>query len=215
MDKVILSTQDIEWLLEWRDEHKDEVRMMPAPLKAVEIICKETGWLIKGFRDGLDLKLHINHGGKSLGSSKYKIGASGMLTTIASKDKMQLEPSDKQSVLTVYCSLMALMAFGNIVKDNEPISKIERVGVPHKAQKSTTKRKKKPTTTYILRKTKTGLQAISRGSHASPGFEFTVRGHYRHYKSGKVVWVSEFTKGNGQKKDKTYKIGGKTNEFQR
>ena len=59
MDKVVLSSQDIEWLLEWRDQHTEEVRMMPSPLKAVEIICKDTGWLIKGFRDGFDLKLHI------------------------------------------------------------------------------------------------------------------------------------------------------------
>lgn len=209
MDKVVLSSQDIEWLLEWRDEHKDEVRMMPAPLKAVEIICKDTGWLIKGFRDGLDLKLHINHGGKSLGSSKFKIGASGSLTTLPSKDRMQLEQTDKQSVLTVYCSLMALMTFGNMGADQEPHETQQKSGQPHKAQKSTAKRKKKPSTTYILRKTSKGLQAISRGSHASPGFEFTVRGHYRHYKSGKVVWVSEFTKGNGKKKDKTYKIGEK------
>lgn len=209
MDKVILSSQDIEWLLEWRDEHRDEVRMMPAPLKAVEIICKDTGWHIKGFRDGLDLKLHINHGGKPLGSSKFKIGASGMLLPIASKDRMQLEPSDKQSVLTVYCSLMALMTFGNIGVAQELPDTKQRTGHQNKAQKGTAKRKKKPTTTYILRKTPKGLQAISRGSHASPGFEFTVRGHYRHYKSGKVVWVSEFTKGNGKKKDKTYKMGVK------
>lgn len=210
MDKVILSSQDIEWLLEWRDSHKEEVRMMPAPLKAVEIICKDTGWHIKGFRDGLDLKLHINHGGKPLGSSKFKIGASGSLITLPSKDRMQLEPSDKQSVLTVYCSLMALMTYGNMGQINDTVSKTERVGVPHKAYKGTAKSKKKPTTTYILRKTSKGLQAISQGSHASPGFEFTVRGHYRHYKSGKVVWVSEFTKGNGKRKDKTYKMGGKS-----
>ncbi len=207
MDKVVLSSQDIEWLLEWRDEHKDEVRMMPAPLKAVEIICKDTGWLIKGFRDGLDLKLHINHGGKSLGSSKFKIGASGSLTTMPSKDRMQLEQTDKQSVLTVYCSLMALMTFGNMGADQEHPETRKRSGQPHKAHKGTEKSKNKPSTTYILRKTPKGLQAVSQGSHASPGFEFTVRGHYRHYKSGKVVWVSEFTKGNGKKKDKTYKIG--------
>ena len=213
MDKVILSTQDIEWLLEWRDEHIGEVRTMPAPLKAVEIFCKETGWIIKGFRNGYDLKLHINYTGKSLGSSKFKIGASGMLTTIASKDRMQIEPNDKQSVLTVYCSLMALMTYGNMGQVNETVSISERVPTHHKAHSGNAKRNTKPTTTYILRKTSNGLRAISQGSHASPGCEFTVRGHYRHYKSGKVVWVSEFTKGSGKKKDKTYKLREKKDEF--
>lgn len=207
MDKVVLSTQDIEWLLEWRDAHKDAVRMMPSPLKAVEIICKDTGWHIKGFRGDNELKLHINHGGQPLGASKFKIGASGSLLTIPSKDRMQLEASDKQSVLTVYCSLMALMTFGNMGAVREPPVTKQREIHPHKVQKGIAKRTKKPATTYILRKTTNGLQAISQGSHASPGFAFNVRGHYRHYKSGKVVWVSEFTKGNGKTKDKTYKMG--------
>ena len=132
-----------------------------------------------------------------------------MLTTIASKDRMKLEPSDKQSVLTVYCSLMALMTFGNMGACRENPETTPKEIKPHKAQKSTAKSKKKPNTTYILRKTPNGLQAISQGSHASPSFEFTVRGHYRHYKSGKVIWVSEHTKGNGKKKEKTYKMGGK------
>lgn len=40
-----------------------------------------------------------------------------------------------------------------------------------------------------------------------PGGIFTVRGHYRHYKSGKVVWVSEYKKGTGKMRRKTYKVG--------
>ncbi len=39
---------------------------------------------------------------------------------------------------------------------------------------------------------------------------WSVRGHYRHYKSGKVVFVKEYTKGkdraNAQPKDKTYTV---------
>ena len=36
-----MMNRDIEALLEWRDQHIAEVRSHPAPLKAVEIICKE------------------------------------------------------------------------------------------------------------------------------------------------------------------------------
>jgi hypothetical protein len=44
--------------------------------------------------------------------------------------------------------------------------------------------------------------------HSSPSYEFEVRGFYRHYKSGKVVWVDGFTKGKGKgpKKNKKYKL---------
>ena len=57
--------------------------------------------------------------------------------------------------------------------------------------------------------TQSTILAAPRGFHASPRGIFTVRGHYRHYKSGKVVWVSEYKKGTGKKKKKTYKMGGK------
>lgn len=60
----------------------------------------------------------------------------------------------------------------------------------------------------LLRSINGALSAVPRGSHASPRGIFTVRGHYRHYKSGKVVWVAEYKKGTGKQKGKTYKIGG-------
>ena len=39
-----------------------------------------------------------------------------------------------------------------------------------------------------------------------PDHEFGVRGHFRHYRSGKVVWISPYTKckGRGERLDRTY-----------
>lgn len=39
-----------------------------------------------------------------------------------------------------------------------------------------------------------------------------VRGHYRHYKNGKVVYIAPFTKGSGRLKQSTYLVKEKTNE---
>ena len=121
MDKVELTVADINALLNWRDEHKELVRSLPAPLKAVEICFKHNGLRIKGIREGDTLQLHLS--------------------------------------------------------------------------------------TYILRQDNGVLVAAPKGSHASPKGTFTVRGHYRHYASGKVVWIAEYKKGTGKKKAKTYKIG--------
>ena len=44
MDKVELSAQDIKDLLKWRDQHQDEVRSHPVPLKAVEIVMPHNGY---------------------------------------------------------------------------------------------------------------------------------------------------------------------------
>lgn len=37
---------------------------------------------------------------------------------------------------------------------------------------------------------------------------FNVRGHYRHYKNGKVVFIKPFKKGTGKSKDTRYIVGG-------
>lgn len=37
---------------------------------------------------------------------------------------------------------------------------------------------------------------------------FAVRGHYRHYKSGKTIFIKPFQKGSGKSKDTKYIVGG-------
>ena len=46
------------------------------------------------------------------------------------------------------------------------------------------------------------------GHHASPQCEFSVRGHWRHYKkSGKTIWVAQHRKGIGKgKRKRVYKL---------
>lgn len=60
-------------------------------------------------------------------------------------------------------------------------------------------------TTYIIG------TAVVKGlpkHHRKPDHEFSVRGHYRHYKSGKVVWIPEHQRcvGKGKERDKIYKV---------
>lgn len=202
MDKVELSVKDIEALLKWRDQHQQEVRSHPAPLKAVEIFMPHNGYRIKGIREDDQLRLYLSQFGTQLGNCRFTLRPDGMWAS--SKNRMQVRRDDLQAVLTVYCSVMALMAYGH--RDVEP----QDVGSGHKSSRprSPTRRKSKRIT-YILRSVNGTLSAVPRGSHASPSGIFTVRGHYRHYKSGKVVWVSEYKKGTGKRKGKTYKVQGR------
>lgn len=48
---------------------------------------------------------------------------------------------------------------------------------------------------------KEGNRGYTKYSH-----EFTVRGHFRNYKSGKRVWIQPFTKGQGEKHPKKYSL---------
>lgn len=45
-----------------------------------------------------------------------------------------------------------------------------------------------------------------RRTYTAPDHAFSVRGHYRHYKSGKVVFVQPYEKNTGKEKDKRNKI---------
>lgn len=201
MDRVELSVEDIEELLKWRDQHQQEVRSNPAPLKAVEIVMPHNGYRIKGIREDDQLRLHLSQFGSQLGNCRFTLRPDGMWSS--TKNRMQVAHDDLQAVLTVYCSVMALMAYGH--RDMEP--RDTGAGQKSSRPKRPTKRKSKRTT-YILRSVNGALSAVPSGSHASPSGIFTVRGHYRHYKSGKVVWVSEYKKGTGKRKGKTYKMGG-------
>lgn len=203
MDKVELSVKDIEALLKWRDQHPQEIKSHPAPLKAVEIVMPHNGYRIKGIREGDQLRLHLSQNGTQLGNCRFVRRPDGMWAS--TRNRMQVGRDDLQAVLTVYCSVMALMAYGR--REVEPQDTTPEPGSKPSPSKRPTKRKSKRTT-YILRSINGALSAVPRGSHASPRGIFTVRGHYRYYKSGKVVWVSEYQKGTGKRKGKTYKLGG-------
>ena len=91
MDKVELSNRDIEELLSWRDQHIAEVRRHPAPLKAVEIVCKESGFTIKGIRKNDDLRLYLGRDGRSLGYTEFRRRIDGMWVSV--KNRMKAPPT--------------------------------------------------------------------------------------------------------------------------
>lgn len=208
MDKIELSVKGIEALLEWRDSHKDEVRIHPAPLKAVEIVIPYSGFRIKGIREGDTLRLHLSRNYEQFGNCTFVRRADGMWVSTKNRLREGVSKADLQSALTVYCTLMALMTCGRLEAVDEPELKAEEKPTTTRKAKNRPTRKPAKRTTYILRLVNGTLLAAPRSSHASPSGIFTVRGHYRHYKSGKVVWISEYRKGTGKKKSKTYKMGG-------
>lgn len=211
MDKVIFKIKDVDALLAWRDNHPDLVRSLPMPLKALEFIFPESGWSFKAIREKEFITFHPALHGKPVGKMKLRVCPGGKLAMVK-RDNI-LKGEDVETIITVYCSTMALMVYGNgsRVVETAPSSVVSQK--PTEARESVSSGKKGKDTrnsvTYILRATRDGVAAIPQGSHASPSKEFSVRGHFRHYKSGKVVWVDEYRKGTDQKKKKSkrYQLG--------
>lgn len=188
MDKVILTKEDVEMLLAWRDSHKDLVRSLPSPIKSVEIVY-DSFINIKAFRKGNTLDMYVSFLGTKL-HTKFEVYA-GRLKYVKG-DKKWLDNEGLFSIVSVYCSLMAYMVYekSEVVESNQ--TTVHQAKGVHKGH-----------TTYILKK-----RYVSNGGghHASPKGIFTVRGHYRQYKDGKRIWIKEYQKGTGDRKFKTYKI---------
>ena len=202
MDKVVLKNDDMNFLFEWRDNNQDFVRTSTCPLKKLKIIAADVGITLTCIRNERQLDVSITQQGKSKGKMTFEILPFGMYRLVKSSTNIYGK-DDVQSVVTVYASLMALLSFGG---DTEKESRQTKSGKKNESFKKPSKTRKTKGITYILKRSGNEAHIVKQGSHKSPQGTFTVRGHFRHYKSGKVVWIEEYSKGSGRKKNKTYKL---------
>lgn len=194
MDKIKLTAEDIDKLFAWRDEHKDLVRLYPTVLEAIEIKIY-SGLSFKAIAEGSKITFHVFYNGRKVGKLEWKKAPFAMRLM---KNSSKLPYEATQGTLTTYCSLMAYMAYAK-----ENVERVPRKSATHRAG---TKQLPSPSThfTYILHH-KSESKATG-GHHRSPQGVFSVRGHFRQYKSGKRVWIEPYKKGTGNKKDKEYKM---------
>ena len=205
MDKILYTKEDVEFLLGWRDKHKEQVREYPCPLKAIKIISKANTSLCTCIRDGNTIKVTVTLGGKPFGKIFAELVGSGMYRVNEKKTSKIFNTEMIQSIMTVYASTMALLAYGG--GTTKPSKQTDRKPNGGKSQPNKKHNKSKPNgVTYVLRRDSTTAAILPHGKHRSPQGTFNVRGHFRHYKDGKVVWISEYSKGYGEKKSKTYKL---------
>jgi len=197
MDKIILSSADVETLLKWRDNNIDLVRQSPAPFKGIILDFPETKITVKAINDAGRITFYISINGARLGKITG-LQLPGAFFKIY-KDTTGLKHDDVQSIITVYASLMALIVF------HEPVSVSGEKNTPG------TKNKRKPRKntkgkTYILKRRGADPIVSIPGTRAKPAGAFGVRGHYRRYKDGRTVWIKPYKKGTGKEKEKTYKL---------
>lgn len=205
MDKIIYSQEDIDFLLDWRDKHKEDVRKYACPIKAIKIISKANTSLCTCIRDGNTIKVTVTLGGKPFGKIFAELVGSGMYRVNEKKTSKIFNTEMIQSIMTVYASTMALLAYGG--GTTKPLKRADSKPNGSKPQPNKKHNKSKPNgVTYVLRRDSTTAAILPHGKHRSPQGTFNVRGHFRHYKDGKVVWIEEYSKGHGEKKSKTYKL---------
>ena len=205
MDKILYSKEDVDFLLDWRDKHLDEVRKYACPVKAIKIISTVNGTICTCIRNGDIINVSVTLNGKHFGKIVAEILHYSGLYKVDEKHTSKIFDIEQvKSIMTIYASTMALLAYGGETTKPSKQAVHKSDGSKKSNKKSS---KSKPTgITYVLRRDSKNAVIIPHGKHRSPQGTFNVRGHFRHYKDGKVVWIEEYSKGNGAKKSKTYKL---------
>ena len=200
MDKIILSNNDVETLLAWRDDHADLVRRNAAPFKGIMLEFPETKIHIKAYNDAGEIAFYLQINGHKAGKITGQQLPGGFFK--ARKNTTKLSSDDVQSIITVYASLMAYIVYHE--PEAAAAGETRRQERPKK-QKSGAQRSKN-SVTYLFNHSSSGPRLQRRGQHASPAGAFTVRGHYRKYKNGRTIWIKPYKKGTGGQEHKTYKL---------
>lgn len=202
MNKIVVTAADIKKILAWRDKHVDLVRSMPLTLSEVEIQCVESEISITCYRKQRKLKMYIRNQEGLLGHSTFVPYDGKMWERTRTTLPATLFGSQVQrDAITVYSSLMALMVYAGSYPADQNNKKTAAGKVTKKGSKKSTSE-----VTYIIHSAGNRVSLVPKGHHASPSCSFTVRGHFRHYKNGKTIWISEFKKGIGDERAKTYKV---------
>lgn len=102
---------------------------------------------------------------------------------VAEETEMSQEQLNLMMILiTSYVHTNAFLWYGNFLdRDKREFS---AVGTNRNGNK-----------TIVFRPFQNQLYAASVGHHRSPEGVFQVRGHFRRYKTGKVIWIDGFMKG--------------------
>ena len=161
MDRIVVTAADIEKLLAWRDEHNDLVRSMPVPLREVKIQIVESGISIKCFRSDKKLKFYLDGPTRKLGHVVFAPLGNGLWKKKASTLPADCNPAEtEQGALTVYGSLMALMAYG--ASETPTATEVEHEPKAHTGHKRST-RWNPVSTTYILHSSGKRLSVAPKG----------------------------------------------------
>lgn len=160
---------------------------------------------VKGFRNEDKLKLQVSRKGLPLGYIEFTILPTGIV--ISEGNKSKLRDDEAQDCLTVYCSLMALIAYAR--PEERSVTEETLTSKPTAVNVNKSKHLKKGmSVTYLLSAYKNGTHIVKQTiERKKPNHAFSVRGHFRHYKSGKVVWIEQHVRCDGKKKSKIYKLG--------
>lgn len=202
MVKIPLTTEQITRLLQWRDAHKELVRAVVIPFPECSILC-ENGIKIRVKQD--DTIKSVYHFTATNTQTRQVDGrfSYSIKSGIVINDFPVLSHEDKESTITIWATVSAYV----VNFQPEVIEKDQETQTAHPMTRRAAANKPADRVVYL----KPIVYSSSKESPVKRKYTpcenvFSVRGHYRHYKSGKVVYVRPYEKNTGKEKDKRNKV---------
>ena len=193
MDIIHIDAASYDKLMNWQEENRELVKAI-APynkyyFRRAEVVFTDSN--IVGYFDFKRdlLRLRIKRNKKQIANCHIVPKPDdfdndyGIYFDLTANDE-SLPYDDACDVIRVvadtYIAYNALLIYGNLV-DGSSITPRARTedGDKH----------------YFVREYDNKIYAVSSHAHRSPEGVFSVRGHFRKYKSGKVIWIDEYLKG--------------------
>lgn len=203
--KIPLTSEQVEKLLAWRDQHKELVRALVVPFPECSILSE----------NGMKIRIEQDEALKSVyrftvtDTNAHKVKGRFTYSTKTSylwHGLPKLSKDETQTTITIWATVCAYIANFQpelVGRPGDSVGASASVHTPSaKAANNAADR------VIYLR------PIVFTSEHESPVKRkytpcenaFSVRGHYRHYKSGKVVYVRPYEKGTGKEKDKRNKV---------
>lgn len=201
MDRIKMTREDTDRLFDWMMAHEDYIKRIPAPLGAIKIIFEYNPLRVRFLRNQNKLTIYANTSERNLGKLDMEL-RDGRFVPLQDVRTIGLTSEALIHVFSVYIGLMAYMVYGKVDR------KVEGCKRALRAHANRSKHARIRSTYSLIWNTSAPTGESHGGHHASPKGCFTVRGHYRHYKSGNIVWIKEYTKGKGKPHGRLYKLGG-------
>ena len=217
MDKIYISQDGENKLFRWRDEHKNLVRNYKASTKKVKYILfyEMSNPIIITVIDSGEAMVDftITRQGKRLDSfcyDRYRMTVNEKWYALKEpKSIKEVKSAGRQEAISIHASTQALLNHRQRIEVNQGQEPGEDVKSIVEKVKSKERIQKKDNVIKISDIIYTPVEAPTRGfrNYTKPTREISVRGHYRHYRSGKTIWIEEYKKNAGKdKKSKKYNV---------
>ncbi len=189
MNKYYLDKEAYDYLCEWSELNKATIKFSPFYFKKAEVILKDvnfTKFIVENIKNGYKFNI-LNFSGVVI-SGKIKVdefckndfGVSFKLKKELQEDLKKIYVHNMEVYCTAFLYVNSFMRYGNFVENKKFVAAGKNSGEDK---------------VITFRKFKDKIYAIPVGSHRSPEGVFPVRGHFRRYKNGKVIWIDDFVKG--------------------